>query len=83
MKIPESKKAFLQSDEPLTLFCFVDFSRSECEYVLSHPKDEEATRVKGLEKNPEYVYLYLRNQASRDYIGVYGSGLHGALHVAT
>lgn len=73
MQVPETKKEFLQSSDPLTLFCFVDLSGNTSKYELVHPRDEETTRAKGLAENPEHIYLYIRNGAARDYIGVYGA----------
>lgn len=78
---PASKKEFLQSDEPLTLFCFVDLASDTSTYILTHPSKELETQQAGLSENPEHVYLYIRNQAARDYIGVYGSNLGQAKKV--
>lgn len=74
-QIPQSKKEFLQSPEPLTLFAFVDLTNGMATYKLTHPKYEHETQQAGLEENAEHVYLYIRNQAARDYVGVYGTNL--------
>jgi len=75
-QIPQNKKDFLQSHEPLTLFCFVDLTTGVASYKLTHPKYEHETQQAGLEENAEHVYLYIRNQAARDYVGVYGTNLN-------
>lgn len=82
MQIPQNKKDFLQSDEPLTLFCFVDLAGTSSTYVLAHPSKELETQQAGIKENPEHIYLYIRNQASRDYVGVYGSNLGQAKRVS-
>jgi len=82
MKIPQDKKEFLQSADPLTLFCFVDFTSDESVYRLVHPKDEDVERNAALAENPERVYLYIRNQSARDYVGVYGNAMQ-TVHVTS
>ena len=77
LEIPENKKQFLNTPEPITLFAFVDMVKGTASYALTHPKDELATQHAGLLKNPENIYLYIRNQAARDYIGEYGTNLIG------
>lgn len=75
-QIPASKKDFLTSNDPLTLFCFVDLTGGNAVYKLTHPKFEHETQQAGLEENPEHIYLYVRNHAARDYVGVYGTNLN-------
>lgn len=75
-QIPENKKDFLTSKEPLTLFCFVDLTTGTAEYKLTHPKYEHETQQAGLEINPEYIYLYVRNLPAREYVGTYGTNLN-------
>lgn len=74
--LPENKKDFLTSLDPLTLFCFVDLTTGSAVYKLTHPKYEHETQQQGLEENAEHIYLYIRNQAARDYVGVYGTNLN-------
>jgi folate-binding Fe-S cluster repair protein YgfZ len=75
-QIPQNKKEFLQTAEPLTLFCFVDLTTMSAVYKLTHPMYEHETQQAGLAENPEHIYLYIRNQAARDYVGVYGTNLN-------
>lgn len=77
-----TKQQFLQSDEPLTLFCHVDLEGEQVAYEVVHPNQERETQQRIVAEYPERIYLYIRNQAARDLIGNYGRTVQGSIAMA-
>lgn len=67
-----TKKEFLTSDKPLTLFCFVDVEHGTSEYKIVHPDFEKETQETTIAERPNLIYLYIRNKTARELIESYG-----------
>jgi hypothetical protein len=71
-----TKKEFLTSEKPLTLYCFVDVEAGTSEHKIVHPDFERETQEAMLAQRPNLVYLYIRNKTARELKDSYGHSLY-------